>query len=99
MEWCIRMIERIRAAIPKELLIEEGFARGHGGFASPAVGHMVVHSDVCYKIKFLVKLGDTVEPVGLGENGSVMVGVMVSQLLDGLIKGYEHLGEKNPFRS
>lgn len=107
MDFAIRMIERIRKVIPKELLIEEGFVHMEGGFASRVVDNVysynVKHNEVFVherqKVMFLVKLGKTVEEVCLTSRGGISMGTMVIQLLDGILPGYEYLGEKNPFRT
>lgn len=107
LDWSTRMIERIRKALPKELLIEEGSVRMEEGFNSPVVGgvysHNIYRNGVFvperHKVMFLVKFGNTVEEVCLTDDGAISMGTMVTQLLDGLIKGYEHLGAKNPFRT
>jgi hypothetical protein len=102
------MIERIRAVLPKELLIEEGCVNTAEGFPSPTVGQIYSFrrlvdgkavQDEDFKVMFLVKYRRQVEDVSLGRGGSINMGVMVQQLLDGLLPGYEHLGEKNPFRT
>ena len=110
MEWSRDMIERIRAVIPKEMLVESGYVRigGENGFPSRVVGQVYSYlkvlegplglkSETC-KVMFLVKFTHDVEDVSLGKNGSIHLGVGVSQLLEGLRPGYEYMADINPFK-
>ena len=108
MDWPLRMIERIRAVIPKEMLIEEGAVLNPYGFMTHEVGQIYNYAHFedgvkvrsqNYKVMFLVKFKQEVEEVCLGDKGAITLGVSVSQLLDGLLPGYEYMGDINPFKN
>lgn len=96
MKFCLRVIEKIRRTLPAKLFVEESRWLKVGEVRSYTAFKEGVKESQTAKVVLLVKLNETVEDVSITSNGRISMGVMIAQLLNGHIRGYEYLG-KEPF--
>jgi hypothetical protein len=97
-DWSPRMtqalkdLEKVRSVIPKELIVEHA-----GLFVTGQTYDLETPGGKLARVALSVKIGETFDRIWLYSNGHLYVGMEIMMLLNGHLKGFEHLSGRWPW--